>query len=331
MMGAGVLLFVSAHWDTLSPTQRFALVLLLVGIFHFAASVISERFSALATALHGVGTIALGGGIFLAAQIFNLQEHWPGGILLWAIGAALAWAILRDWLQASLVAILAPAWLASEWIDAAERFHTGEHVLGRGLLLLALTYLSALYGTQRSSLRCALAWIGGVALFPSAILAIAWSDWMTWRNGIPSYLLLLGELTGLALPLLLAVWLRRKDAWMNGVAALWILVAATLPSHVVTSESLLRFAWRQVGPYIWCAVAALGLVAWGLREARRERINLGVIGFGLTVIVFYFSEVMDKLGRSASLIGMGLLFLVLGWVLEKTRRQLVAKVRGAAA
>jgi peptidoglycan/LPS O-acetylase OafA/YrhL len=141
----------------------------------------------------------------------------------------------------------------------------------------------------------------------------------------------MGWLIGLAVPLLIAYWLRRRDAWLNVIAAVWVLVAATLPSHAATNESLLRFAWRQVGPYIWCAVAALGLVAWGLRESRRERINLGVIGFGLTVIVFYFSEVMDKLGRSASLIGMGLLFLVLGWVLEKTRRQLVAKVRGAAA
>lgn len=331
MMGAGVLLFVSAHWDTLSPGQRFALVLLLVAIFHLSAAGISERFSVLATVLHGVGTIALGAGIFLAAQIFNLQEHWPGGVLLWAIGAALAWAVLRDWLQASLLAILAPAWLASEWIDAAERFHTGEHILGRGLLLLSLTYLSAVYGTQSSTLRRALVWIGGLALFPSAVFAVAWSDWMTWRRGIPSSLLIMGWLIGLAVPLLIAYWLRHGDAWINGVAAAWVAVAATLPSHADNNESLLQFAWGQVGPYIWCAVAALGLVAWGLREFRRERINLGVIGFGLTVIVFYFSQVMDKLGRSASLIGMGLLFLVLGWVLEKTRRRLVAKVRGAAA
>lgn len=331
MMGAGVLLFVSAHWDTLSPGQRFALVLLLVAIFHLSAAGISERFSVLATVLHGVGTIALGAGIFLAAQIFNLQEHWPGGVLLWAIGAALAWAVLRDWLQASLLAILAPAWLTSEWIDAAERFHTGEHILGRGLLLLSLTYLSAVYGTQSSTLRRALVWIGGLALFPSAVFAVAWSDWMTWRRGIPSSLLIMGWLIGLAVPLLIAYWLRHGDAWINGVAAAWVAVAATLPSHADNNESLLQFAWGQVGPYIWCAVAALGLVAWGLREFRRERINLGVIGFGLTVIVFYFSQVMDKLGRSASLIGMGLLFLVLGWVLEKTRRQLVAKVRGAAA
>jgi uncharacterized membrane protein len=73
------------------------------------------------------------------------------------------------------------------------------------------------------------------------------------------------------------------------------------------------------------------MIAWGMYEARRERINLGILGFGLTVICFYFSNVMDKLGRSASLMGLGLLFLVLGWVLERTRRRLVAKVKAATA
>ena len=74
------------------------------------------------------------------------------------------------------------------------------------------------------------------------------------------------------------------------------------------------------------------MVGWGLLERRSERINLGVAGFALTVIIFYFSDVMDKLGRSASLIGLGVLFLFLflfgGWALERARRQLVARVAG---
>ena len=75
-----------------------------------------------------------------------------------------------------------------------------------------------------------------------------------------------------------------------------------------------------------CALGFIGLIVWGLMEARKERINLGVAGFALTVLFFYFSNVMDKLGRSASLIGLGLLFLLGGWLLERTRRQLVARL-----
>ena len=114
MLGAGVLLFVAAHWEELSPAQRFLLVLTMVAGFHVAAGLLIERLRPLGIALHAIGTIALGGGIFLAGQIFNLEEHWPGGIMLWAAGALIAWLILQDTPQAVIAAILVPAWIGSE-------------------------------------------------------------------------------------------------------------------------------------------------------------------------------------------------------------------------
>ncbi len=51
----------------------------------------------------------------------------------------------------------------------------------------------------------------------------------------------------------------------------------------------------------------------------------------MTLIAFYFSTVMDKLGRSASLVSFGLLFLLGGWKLEQLRRKLVARTGGAKA
>jgi hypothetical protein len=77
-------------------------------------------------------------------------------------------------------------------------------------------------------------------------------------------------------------------------------------------------------------VLAVGVIAWGVLDRRAERINLGIAGFALTVLVFYFSDVMDKLGRSASLIVLGLLFLGGGYLLEQARRRLVATVREPA-
>jgi uncharacterized membrane protein len=81
---------------------------------------------------------------------------------------------------------------------------------------------------------------------------------------------------------------------------------------------------------LWWALGAVGLVAWGVREGRGERVNFGAAIFAATVIAFYFSQVMDKLGRSASLVGLGLLFLAGGWALERVRRRLVVQARGAA-
>jgi hypothetical protein len=83
--------------------------------------------------------------------------------------------------------------------------------------------------------------------------------------------------------------------------------------------------------YLWWALGASGLAAWGVFEARSERINLGTAIFAATVLTFYFSQVMDKIGRSASLIGLGLLFLVGGWTLDKVRRRLVFRAQGGLA
>ena len=85
MLCAGILLFVAAHWDDLSPLHRFALALTLVAVFHAVASLLGEKVRAVGIALHVAGSVALGAGIYLAAQIFNLEEHWPGGIMLWAL------------------------------------------------------------------------------------------------------------------------------------------------------------------------------------------------------------------------------------------------------
>ena len=46
----------------------------------------------MSTALHAVGTIATGAAIALVGQIFNIEEHWPAAILLWAIAALAGWA-----------------------------------------------------------------------------------------------------------------------------------------------------------------------------------------------------------------------------------------------
>ena len=67
------------------------------------------------------------------------------------------------------------------------------------------------------------------------------------------------------------------------------------------------------------------MIAWGVYELRAERINLGMVGFALTIVFFFFSSVMDKLGRSASLMALGVLFLGGGWYWEKLRRKLVAQ------
>jgi uncharacterized membrane protein len=319
MLIAGLLLFVSAHWEELAPSTRFTMVVLMVAIFHACGAFAASRMEALAIALHGIGTASLGAGIYLCGQIFNMAEHWPSAILMWAVGAWIAWALRRDWLQLTFVAILTPAWIGAEWVDAYPSGGTFfARTLAEGLLLLAITYLTA--NKQR-----ALVWIGGIALFP-AVLAVAFSGEAGGQQDWNRMAIFLVCATAFPLPLGAALLLRGKAAWLNVVAAGWVLVLG------LVARDLGIFISREDKPllYLWLGVGAAGLVAWGMYEHRGERINLGMAGFAITVLCFYFSSVMDKLGRSESLIGLGVLFLAGGWALEKLRRRLVEKMRKSA-
>ncbi|MDP9268622.1 MAG: DUF2157 domain-containing protein [Acidobacteriota bacterium] len=318
LMGAGVLLFVAAHWDELSPAGRFSLVLAMVALFHVAGAFTAEKFEKLAIALHAVGTITLGAGIFLAGQIFNLEEHWPGGVLLWALGAWIAWAIRRDWPQALLAAILTPWWITGEWWVRTQHVAGSDWVAAQFATLLAFTYLSARIAEDSQPVRRALTWLGALALIPATVwLLLSYPNYDFSYRAHNLQTIIIGLVGAIALPIALAYWLRGSAAWMNLVAALWVI-------------GLGAFVFKNRGDnilaYVWEALGAIGLIAWGMKESRRVRINLGVAGFGVTVMGFYFSSVMDKLGRSLSLIILGILFLLGGWLLERTRRRLVASM-----
>jgi uncharacterized membrane protein len=312
MLAAGMLLFVSAHWDEIAPSTRFAMAVGMVAIFHAGGAYAAQKMDALAMALHGIGTAALGAGIYLSGQIFNMSEHWPSAILMWAVGAWIAWALRRDWLQLSFVAILTPAWIGAEFVDGhSSADQLVFRILSQGMLLLAITYFTATKWKP-------LVWIGGIALLPWT-LALALSKEFGGSHFSVGSDAILESVVAYALPLGAALLLRGRAAWMNGVAAVWVFWLALIGRQ--GSGPLL---------YLWCGIGAAGLVAWGMYERRSERVNLGMAGFAITILCFYFSSVMDKLGRSESLIGLGVLFLAGGWALEKLRRRLVAQMRQAA-
>jgi uncharacterized membrane protein len=332
LVGVAVLLFVAAHWESMSPGARFGLILALVAAFHVGAAAVAQRFAALSTVLHAVGTACLGAGIFLGGQIFNLQEHWPGGLLLWTIGAAVAWAVLRDWPQAVWVALLVPAWLGAEWIDftLARGWQEQPRILAEGALLLSITYLTAPLPAHDTAVRKALAWVGGLAIIPASGVVIAANDSSVaaTHDALPGSVAACGWILALAIPTLLAIALRRRAAWINAVAAAWVVLLGAVSIHGLTIfGNPPQSEIAQLRTYAACLIGAIGLIAWGVNEARAERINLGVAGFCITVLIFYFSSVLDKLDRSASLAGLGILFLLGGWQVERLRRRLLARLQ----
>jgi uncharacterized membrane protein len=312
MLAAGVLLFVAAHWVDLSPAQRMTLLVFAVGGSHLAAAFCADRFSAMAVTLNAVGTAALGGAIFLTGQIFNMQEHWPTGVLLWAIGALAGWWLLRSWPQLAFSALLVPFWLAGEWTEAMSRDLDAATIVMVFITLLAICYLSVPDRTFK--------WIGGIGLLPSVVIQVVNPSWGNTRGSVSVTIAVIGWIGALLLPLGFAIIYRKTQTWMNVVAAIWVGVLSAL-------------TWQHASVWIfaWCAVGSAGMIAWGIHEFRAERVNLGMAGFAITILSFYFSSVMDKLGRSTSLIVLGVLFLAGAWYWEKLRRKLVARVIAGGA
>jgi uncharacterized membrane protein len=318
---AGVLLFVAAHWEQLSPGERFSIVVILTAVFPALGAFAAPRFPALATTLFAVGTVTTGAGIFMSAQIFNLEEHWPNGILLWAIAALGGWLLLRDWPQAAMLAILAPAWLASDWSVRTENYHGGAQIMLAGLTCLALAYFTVDRDKRDSGARVALVRIGGLALLPGLAILVAVNEATLQRNQaapLSAGAEVIGWIVALGVPLAMAFYTRGQRAWVNGVAAMWVVVLGLIARHASLEHS--------VGSYVWLAIGAAGLIAWGMSERVKDRVNVGVAAFALTVVGFYFSNVMDRLDRSASLVGLGLLLIAGGWGMERMRRRLVARL-----
>lgn len=327
MLCAGILLFVAAHWDELAPAQRFALVLSMVAVFHVAASLLGEKVPSIGVALHVAGTVSLGAGIYLSGQIFNLQEHWPGGLLLWSAGAVLAWLILRQWPQAVLAAVLVPCWLGGEWDLAIEGYRGGWSIAAQGFLLLSILYLATTTKEPNSHLRRGLVWIGALCLLPFIGDVIftaeaSYYEWSARSSSLPVLLKVLGYAAAYLPVLLFAAIKRKKQLAPMAAAAAWIFVLSLAGRHRPEQNPFM---------YLWVALGACAFCYWGVRENRKLFINYGTVIFAIDLIAFYFSSVLDKLGRSMGLILLGVIFLAGGWVLNRLRTDLIARAATAGA
>lgn len=332
LLACGIVLFVSAHWDELGPGARYSLVMAMVAVFHVGGAIARETFRGLSTTLHAVGTVSTGAAIALVGQIFNIQEHWPAAILLWAIAALAGCALLRDQAQQVLTLLLFPAWIGSE-LEFYFEGHIGSMTyLGRFLFVWAILYLTLLIGTRRKTVQ-------GILFAAAAIEAIAgtgfmlegWTSWGGRQSFIPFGIRVWAWIAIGALPLLISLFRLRKSL-IPVAAALAFSIALPWCNRVWTKSydygNGQHNTYTDVGPglvtHLLVAGFAVFLIWWGVREASRAVVNYGIVAFALAVTWFYFSDIFDKVGRSLGLIGLGVLFLVGGWALERMRRRLIA-------
>jgi uncharacterized membrane protein len=334
LLACGVVLFVSAHWDELGPGARYTLVIAMVAVFHIAGGFARPGFRGLSTALHAVGTVATGAAIALVGQIFNIQEHWPAAILLWALAALAGWALLRDQAQQILALLLVPAWIFCELgfrIDG----HIGEGIyLGRLYFIWAILYITFFVGSRSKVVQGILFAVGVVGAVVGVVeMLSAWASWSSDQSFIPFSTRVWAWIAIAAIPLIVAAIHGHKG--LTPIAAA-IAFCLALPwcyrtwTETYTYAGAIKATYVRTDPnlmaHVLVAAFAVLLCWWGVRLVSRALVNLGIVGFAAAVIWFYSSDIMSKVNRSFGLIGLGILFLAGGWSLEKMRRRILARM-----
>lgn len=203
----------------------------------------------------------------------------------------------------------------------------GDVYLARMIAVLAGVYLTAFLHSRRRVVFGILFGVSAIVLCISTrALADGWSyhgpndQWgflPLWLRVAAFVILLLSAGFG---------WYRNRQSLLPVMAI--AVTAFVLPwaQHVI-SENFDGHSWNHsepnLGAYALVATTCVLLAWWGVRERSKAIVNYGIAMFALTVMWFYFSSVMDKLGRSLGLITLGVLFLAGGWMLETMRRKLV--------
>ncbi len=333
LLGCGVVLFVSAHWDDLGPGARYALVIAMVAVFHLGGAWARADYRGLSTALHAVGTISTGAAIALVGQIFNIQEHWPAAILLWAMAALAGWILLRDEAQETLTLLLFPAWILSEFSFYANGHIGADVYIGRFLITWSMLYLTIFLGSRHKAAQGILFAAAAVASVFGIVLVLgSWISWSADQTFLPFGAQLWGWATIAVLPLCFSVFRLRKSLIPVAVALLFSLLLPwcsriwTGMVHYRTYSRNEIFSEPNIFSHVLVAAYAVFVIWWGVRQTSRALVNLGMVGFALAVGWFYFSDIYGEVGRSLGLIGLGILFLAGGWALEKTRRRLLARM-----
>ena len=178
VVGLGVILLLAYNWDDIPKFGKLALIFGSMIAAHAAGLWLRAKDGwrpQLGEALSLLGSVLFGAGIWLVAQVYNIDEHFPNGFLYWGLGAlALAWA-MDSIPQGLLAVVVLTFWgcaevirfdTAIDWSWVLIAMGAGALALRRGSTLLLAVVLAALYVLILSN---AGHWDGGAGVFVAAM------------------------------------------------------------------------------------------------------------------------------------------------------------------
>jgi uncharacterized membrane protein len=120
LFGLGVILIFAYNWERMHKFVKLAVIFTALIGAHGVGFWLRRPNSSNQTAgegLHLLGTMLFGAGIWLIAQVYHIEEHYPTAFLIWGLGAlAMAWS-LPSIAQGILATILFVLWNCFEAFD----------------------------------------------------------------------------------------------------------------------------------------------------------------------------------------------------------------------
>jgi uncharacterized membrane protein len=281
LVGLAALLLIGYNWDDLSRGTKLAVVLSTIAITHAAGFSLRYRRNspALSETVFFLGCLFYGAGIWLVAQVFHINAHYPDGLWWWAVGVLpFALCLETRLLHALLVGLLA-LWAGQEVFNFG---HLGGWLFGRwdflpnGAYSLPLLALPGIIWAYRKQSVKTLALYVPLLAWWTVLQVFAWrlgSNPIYFVGGVGALLLVAAEAH--AAGSRFAIPYRYYGSLLVG-GALVPLSFHDLNKHLV-GESV-----GVAGPPVLLAVVAVAMV---LLTNRGETTNAGRQAVPLTLVL----------------------------------------------
>ena len=347
----GLVLVISQNWDQIGKLPKLATGIALLIACQGGGYWV--RNGPLGLVRTGEALLLLGTGVLLANLALISQQYHialnPAPLLLPVLGSAIAFAYLfvsRS--HAFVAAALFAAWLIAESQRAGSPLEADAETILL-LLLGAGAWLVALSALQRrgafASLSPPVELVGGI-LIAGAVYLLGFYRHFDIESAVPivpAVVLLLAPMA-LVVPALAATGMRAearlgwpsvgdrlRPALLLGQLTLlllliWTLVAALYPRGSAEGDFILT----TLGYWLGACLLAGSIVWLGLALRRESWVNAALVFLGLFIVSRYFDLFSDYAQTGALFAGAGLLFLVLAFLIELSRRRLTRRMNAPA-
>lgn len=347
LIAAGIALVVAHNWEGIHRWVKLGGVVVLMLAAYFGGVALGQRgYPRIVEGLLVVGGGLLLVGIALIGQIYNLSGPPSDPVALWwALLLPAAYA-LPSMALGGLGFLGAAAWYGMALGDPAT-------LLGAGLsgnsffipmAIAAFGFVAFGLGIfhgdgEYRRLRQLLEQLGLIGIFGGLLpLGFLWRVTAGTQFGAGAVSLTLLALLALALlALALAAYRFPPDSLTGRLGFLAVLLVLLL--YLFALKVAIGFrapgeVFRMLDYLNWFLVfgAALVLILYGARWGRTSWVNWGVVFIGIHAVARYVDLLGTMLETSLLFFSAGAFVLLLGWGLERMRRQMTAKAasRGGA-